>query len=100
VGPKATHNLASLNSNPIIIGDQITGFGELPCLDIFSCRHRGETVREDFIFLSPAPGDMPHLNFFFFIANLANLDTHKTYIFARLEVNLIFSANLAKFRHL
>jgi hypothetical protein len=65
VGPKATHNLASRNSNPIIIGDQITGFGEVPCLDIFSCRHRGETVREDFIFLSPAPGDMPHLNFFF-----------------------------------
>jgi hypothetical protein len=52
-------------ANPIIIRDQIIGFGELPCLDIFSCRHRGEAVREHFIFLSPAPCDMPHPNFFF-----------------------------------
>jgi hypothetical protein len=64
--PKETQNLASLNTNPINFGDQIIGFGEFPCLDTFCCRHRGETVRQDFIFLSPASGDMPRPNFFFY----------------------------------
>ncbi len=39
--------------------------GEIPYINMFSCRHAGETGREEYIFLSPASADLPGPNFFF-----------------------------------
>ncbi len=78
------------NANPINFSNRIIGFGEFPCLNMFSCRHRGETARQDFIFLSPATGDMSRLYFFFLLANLANRVPTKTYVSRQVGGQFIF----------
>jgi hypothetical protein len=55
---------------------------------MFSCRHRGETATQDFIFLSPAHWRYDASLFLFLLANLAIRVPPKHMFLARLEVNL------------